>query len=232
MSWTLAMVKARVRTLLDDQSPTGPYTDDYIVPLISETYDVYNLELASTQTSWDINVVEVPGIVPGTPNLQSFQSGTGPLATLTAQPLRIDWKPAGQDASYYNLVSNYEVLPDLQPQLGMAGWEYRSDVIWLTPSSVAVDLRIRGEFGPAPLTEDESVLTSHARMGLAVSFGTAALIGTIRGNKDWQTVYGQQAMEAMDEIMSDISKDEQGQVRRIGRQTRRGGRRGSAYPNS
>ena len=112
----------------------------FVVPLISEVYDDANSQLASTQSSWDIAVVEVPGIPPGTPNLGPYQTGAGPLAALTDQPLRIDWKPAGDDPSYYRLVTNYEVLPDLQPREGIAGWEFRSEVIWLTNSSIAVDL--------------------------------------------------------------------------------------------
>ncbi len=92
MSWTLGQVKARVRNLLDD--PEGSYlTDDFLVPLICEVYDDANSQLASTQSSWDIALVEVPGIAPGTPNLASYQTGDGPLANLTDQPLRIDWKP-------------------------------------------------------------------------------------------------------------------------------------------
>ncbi len=57
------------------------------------------------------------------------------------------------DPAYYRLVRNYEVLPDLQPREGMAGWEFRSEVIWLTNCSIAVDLRVRGEFGPPALDQ-------------------------------------------------------------------------------
>jgi hypothetical protein len=216
----MGQVKARVRNLLDD--PQGSYlTDDFIVPLICEVYDDANSQLASTQSSWDIAVVEVPGIPPGTPNLGPYQAGTGPLAALTDQPLRIDWKPAGNDASYYRLVSNYEVLPDSQPREGIAGWEYRSEVIWLTNSSIAVDLRIRGEFGPQALTSNESLLLSHPRIGYVVAYGTAALIATVRGNDAWSEQYQQKAIGGMDEIMEQLVRAEQGQVRRTARQTQR-----------
>ena len=77
VSWTLGQVKARVRNLLDD--PQGSYlTDSFLVPLICEVYDDANSQLASTQSSWDIAVVEVPGIPPGTPNLATYQTGSGP----------------------------------------------------------------------------------------------------------------------------------------------------------
>ena len=220
MSWTLGQVKARVRSLLDD--PEGSYlTDGFLLPLIGEVYDDANSQLASTQSSWDIAVVEVAGITPGTPNLAPWQRGTGPLATLTDQPLRIDWKAAGYDPAYYRLVRNYEVLPDLQPREGLAGWEYRSGVIWLTHASIAVDVRVRGEFGPPPLAEDDDVLVSHPRIGYVVAYGTAAMVATVRGNDAWTQQYEQKALEGMDEIMEQLVRAEQGQIRRTGRQSQR-----------
>jgi hypothetical protein len=225
MSWTLGQVKARVRNLLDD--PQGSYlTDDFILPLISEVYEDANSQLASTQSSYDIAVVEVPGVAPGTPNLSACQTGTGALAHLMAQPLRIDWKVAGGDPSTYQLAQNYGVLPDLEPQQGLAGWEYRSNVIWLTPASIAMDLRIRGEFGPPPLNADDSVLVTHPRIGYVVAYGTAALIAAVRGNGPWLAEYEAKATEGMDEIMEQLVRAEQGQVRRTGRQTRSRWQRG------
>jgi hypothetical protein len=220
MSWTLGQVKARVRNLLDD--PQGSYlTDSFLVPLICEVYDDANSQLASTQGSWDISVVEVPGVPAGTPNLAAWQAPGGLLAALTDQPVRIDWKPAGDDPSFYRLVRNYGVLPDLQPRAGVSGWEFRSEVIWLTNSSIAVDLRVRGEFAPPALTSDESVLVSHPRMGYVVAYGTAALVATVRGNGAWTRQYEQKALEGMDELMEQVVRAEQGLVRRAGRQTQR-----------
>jgi hypothetical protein len=219
MSWTLGQVKARIRNLLDD--PQGSYlTDDFIIPLIAEVYDDANSQLASTQSSYDISLVEILGVAPGTPNLSACQTGTGALARLMAQPLRIDWKMAGNDPSTYQLAQNYGVLPDLQPQQGLAGWEYRSNVIWLTPASVEMDLQVRGEFAPPSLNSDDSVLTSHPRIGYVVAYGTAALIAAVRGNAPWVAQYEAKATEGMDEIMEQLVRAEQGQVRRIGRQTR------------
>lgn len=219
------MVKARVRSLLDD--PNGSYlVDSFVVPLIGEVYDDACTQMESTQSSWDTAVVEVPGIQPGTPNMSSFQAQGGPLAQLTDQPERVDWKVAGMDPSYYQLVPNYGVLPDWQPQQGVFGWEWRSEVIWLGNCSLAVDLRFRGEFSPPPLTDDTSELTAHPRIGFVVAYGAAALIATVRGNDAWTSRYELKAQEGMDEILQEIVRSEQGQVRRIGRQTQRGrGRR-------
>lgn len=218
MSWTFGQVKARVRNLLDD--PQGSYlTDDFIGPLVNEVYEDANSQLASTQSSYDIDVVELPEIPPGTPNLGPQRSESDPLARLSAMPERIDWKPAGTDPSYYQLVENFGVLPDLPAQQGIAGWEYRSGWIWLTPSSIAVDLRIRGEFQAKPLVSEDDVLTTHPRIGYVVAYGTAALIAAVRGNAPWLEAYDLKAAEGMDEIMGEMVRAEQGQVRRTGRQS-------------
>jgi hypothetical protein len=205
---------------LDD--PQGSYlTDDFIVPLIQEVYNDANSQLASTQSSYDVAIVEIPGIAPGTPNLAAFQAGGGPLARLVTQPQRIDWKPAGSDPRYYQLVTNYNVLPDLPPQQGIAGWEYRSNVIWLTPASIDVDVRVRGEFGPPPLSSDDSVLVTDPRIGYVVAYGAAALVAAVRGNEPWVLAYDAKAAEGLDEIMAQLVRGEQGQVRRVARQSGR-----------
>lgn len=222
-NWTAGRVKGRVRSLVDDKRGSW-CTNDYVTPLIQDLYDDANSQLVSTQSSWDIGVVELPGIQPGTPNLADQQTVGGLLAQLVDQPLRIDWKPAGQPASTYLLVPNFQVLPDIQPPQYMLGWEYRSEVIWLTPCTVVVDLRVRGEFDPPDLNEDASVLTSHPRIGVAISYGVAALIGTIRGNAKWEASYNAKYEEVMDDIMGELVRSEQGNINRLGRQTRRGGR--------
>ena len=103
MSWTLAQVKARVRNLLDD--PQGSYlTDDFIVPLINEVYSDANSQLTSTQSSFDINVVEVPGITPGTPNMAAFSSRAVPSLTLLLSRCASTGRLRGTIPSYYQLV--------------------------------------------------------------------------------------------------------------------------------
>lgn len=221
MSWTLGQVRLRVLNLLDD--PQGTYiTPDFVNPLINEVYEDMNSRLASAQSSEDVQVVEIAGVPPGTPNLAGYQTSGAPLGKLMAQPERIDWKAAGDDASYYQLVPNYNVLPDFQPQQGIAGWEYRESTIWLAPASIAVDLRVRGEFGFPDLVKDADVLRSHPRIGYAVAYATAALIAAVRGNLAWVAQYDAKAMEALDEIMSQLVRMEQGEVRRIGRETQNG----------
>ena len=80
---------------------------------------------------------------------------------------------------------------------------------------------MRGEFGPPALNDDASVLVSHPRIGYVVAYGTAALIATVRGNEAWAKEYGEKAVEGMDDILTEIVRSEQGNVKRTGRQTGR-----------
>lgn len=220
MAWTLAQTKARVRALVDD--PQIAWTQDsFIVPLLNQVYDDCNNQLTSTQSSYETSEVEVLDVTAGTPNLEQQQIGTGPLVHLAREPEQILWKPAGTDPTYYQLVQNNEILPDVQPQQGVGFWEWRSEVIWLSPSSIDVDLRVRGEFEPAPLSEDTDVLNTNPRIGYVVAYGTAALIGVVRGNTAWAQTYQQKAIEGLDEIMADMVRAEQGQTRRVKRQSGR-----------
>lgn len=223
MSYTLGQVKSIVRSLVDDPGPSW-CADDFVIPLINKVYKSANLKLVATQGSWDIDVVEVPGVTAGTPNMVAYQTGDGLIANLTDQPLRIDWKPAGNPSSQYQLVTNYEVLPDIQPPQFPIGWEYRSQVIWLTPCTIDVDLRVRGEFAPPALTNDNDVLISHPLIGSPVAYGVASLCGVVRGNKGWEISYAAMGQEEIDDILQEIVRSEQGNIRRIGSQTRGRGR--------
>ncbi len=83
---------------------------------------------------------------------------------------------------------------------------------------------MRGEFGPAPLTNDESVLVTHPRIGYVVAYGTAALIAAVRGNAPWVQEYESKAVEGMDEIMVQLVRGSK--VRCGGRDGRRSAEQG------
>ena len=73
------------------------------------------------------------------------------------------------------------------------------------------------------------MLISHPRIGYVVAYGTAAMIAAVRGNAAWEKSYGEKAIEGLDEVMEQLVRAEQGQIRRIGRMTRRG--RKNNFPN-
>jgi hypothetical protein len=119
-----------------------------------------------------------------------------------------------------------DMLPDLPPYQAPVAWEWRENVIYFTPCTTVIDLRIRGEYDVPKLRADSDPLTLHKRIGYVIALRVATLIAKNRGNIPWVQQYGTDAQKGMDEIASQMARAEQGKVRRLGRQTRRNRTRG------
>lgn len=100
-------------------------------------------------------------------------------------------------------------------------WEFRSGVIYITPTVLDVDIRIRGDFLFAPLTAETDAIAAAKNLGHAVAYGTASLIGTVRGNPAWTQAYAILQDNAVDDVMQYLARKDQAKVRRVGRITRR-----------
>ena len=222
-------MRSEVQNNLDD--PNGTYLDsDFLDPKIQTVYERFTSELTGTNSQYDIDVVDVSNLPPGTPNLASYQIVGQPLYQLV-NPTRIDWKPAGLADAYYQLLEGpKDVNPDLIPQNYMVCWEFRKYIVWLSAATINVDLRIRGEYDPNALTQDDSLLTLHPRIGYAVACQVSSDVAKTRGNASWKKDYGDDADNAMDFIGTQLVKSTQGIIRRAGRQTGRSG--GFVGPNS
>jgi hypothetical protein len=222
---TRGEVKARVRSLVDDVQAS--YTDDaWIDPLIQQEYEAAASELEETKSPFDEQVVELPAIAAGTADLSAFQAQGKLLETLVL-PERIDWKPQGTPSwRYRRLPGPKDMLPDLPAFQAPVAWEWREEIIYFTPSTMIIDLRVRGEFDVAVLRDDSSPLALHKRIGYVVALRVAASVAKVRGNKDWVADYTADAQKGMDEIAQQMTRAEQGKVRRVGRMTRRNRTRG------
>ncbi|MFL6427902.1 MAG: hypothetical protein ACJ71S_06630 [Acidobacteriaceae bacterium] len=222
---TRGEVKARIRSLVDDVQAS--YTDDaFLDPLVQQEYEAAASELEETKSPFDEQVVVVPNIAAATADLSAFQAAGKPLETMVL-PERIDWKPQGQPDFMYRLLPGpKDMLPDLPAFQAPVAWEWREEIIYFTPSTMVIDLRIRGEFDVPKLRDDGMQLTLHKRIGYVVAFRVAALIAKVRGNQQWIQDYAADAQKGMDEIAEQMTRAEQGKVRRIGRMTRRNGTRG------
>lgn len=222
---TRGAVKARIRSLVDDVQAS--YTDDaWIDPLIQQEYEAAASELEETKSPFDEQVVELPAIAAGTADLSAFQAQGKPLETLVL-PERIDWKPQGQPPWRYRMLPGpKDMLPDLPAFQAPVAWEWREEIIYFTPSTMIIDLRIRGEFDVAVLRDDSSPLTLHKRIGYVIALRVAASVAKVRGNQQWVEDYTADAQKGMDEIAAQMVRAEQGKVRRIGRMTRRNRTRG------
>lgn len=235
MDNTLGSVKKQVQSLIGD--PLGDFTTDaYLTPLINIVYEAQTTQLMSeADSSFDDWVFDLPNVDIGTTSLANYQAmtmvnddgttTTGPLAGLVT-PEVVEFKFAGQPDGCYKEAGRTGKLPNVSPSMPPAPyrmqWEWRGNVIYLTPLNFPADLRVRGEFSPPSVVKDTDAFVVHRRMGTAVSFGTAALIGAERGNNGWTTKYTPLADTILDNISNMLTKSEQGTTTRIGRVGGRG----------
>lgn len=219
----LAEVKSRIRALVDD--PDGTYvTDGFLAPLINQKYEeIYN-RMLSTGAEFERRVVELANIPALTSDLSAYNL-PGRELELMLQPLLLEWKQAGLDPTSYRTAALVDRVKDVVPGQTLDDWEFRSGVIYITPTSQAVDIRIRGDFLFAPLTAETDAIAAAKNLGHAVAYGTASLIGTVRGNQAWTQAYAILQDNAVDDVMQYLARKDQAKVRRVGRISRRGGPR-------
>lgn len=225
----LKEVKARARALVGD--PDGDFaTDAYLLPLVNQALEMFAHSLLGTCSPF-ITLLKVCLNLPqGTTWLAEQQKPDQPLFGLM-NPLLVEFKQAGQPDTAYCTATRRDILPNVSPygsaQIRGMDWEYRSYILYLTSLPYPADIRVRGEFRPPPLIKDTDMIVVHPMMGAALAFGTAALIGSERGNPTYKADYTLAAQNLLDDIESELVRQTQGTASRLGKMSRgRGGRRG------
>ncbi len=218
----LTTVKTRIRSLVDD--PDGTYaTDAFLLPLINQKYEELYNRMLSTGAEFERKVVEIFGVVPQTPDLSAYGL-TGQPLELMVQPLTLEWKMAGVDNTNYKAATLVDKVKDVIADQFVDDWEWRAGIIYLTPCSLSVDLRIRGDFLFASLASDQDAVSVTKNFGHALAYGAAALVGAVRGNQAWMQAYTLLQDNAVDDVMQYLTRKDQAKIRRVGRVSRRRGR--------
>ncbi len=215
----LSEVRSRIRALVDD--PDGTYvTDDFLAPLINQKYEeIYN-RMLSTGAEFERRVVELSNVQAGTKDLSAYNLPGRELETMI-QPTYFEWKQNPTDPVNYRPASLVDKVGDVVPGQFIYNWEFRSGVIYFTPSTLAMDLRIRGDFFFASLNNENDAIAAAKNIGHAVAYGTASLIGTVRGNAAWAQAYSILQDNSLDDVMQYITRQDQAKVRQLGRTSRR-----------
>ena len=212
-------VKSRIRSLVDD--PDASYaTDAFLLPLINQKYEELYNRMLSTGAEFERRVAELFNVPAQTANLSAYALVGQPLE-LMMQPLQFEWKQAGLDPTNYRIAPLTDRVADVIPDQLIQNWEWRSGVIYLTPCTLAVDIRIRGDFLFAALSTDSDAIAVTKNFGHALAYGTAALVGAVRGNQAWAQAYTLLQDNAVDDVMQYLTRKDQGKVRRLGRMSRR-----------
>lgn len=219
-------INSRVRAALED--PDATYiTDNYITGHAQQAYEKLFNKLYVSDSQFDENIIEIPAVAAGTPDLSQYQASGGPLAMLCT-PTLIEWKLSGMDSAYYRLAAGpLDAVRDLlSPGLPLLdSWSYSRRTILLSKFSVPLDLRVTGAFLFDPLNGD-SELEMEIQCNVVLVHMICKAIAAARGNDKWVQYHAAEADEAWDDVFIAKVKDQQSRTRRLGRMSR--GRRGRA----
>jgi hypothetical protein len=215
-------LKGRIAGLLSDPDQDS-LTNAFLLPFINQAYEAEISTLKGTCSPFETKVITLPNLPIGTTDLTAQQrTAAGPLLGLT-NPLRLKWKPAGAPENQYQTIARVEDLPDLLPiqpnGLGcsQASFEWRSNVVFITPFGIAIDLQVKGEFNPPPLLKDDDWILVHPDMGHVLAFGAAALAAVERGNPEWVQSYGALETSALNRVADQLVREQQSTTFRAGR---------------
>jgi hypothetical protein len=214
-------LKARIRDLVDD-SEAEFAKDDYLQSKVAIAYDDLYNKLRMTGAQFDESVVELINVPVGTSDLGAyFASGKELELLLNPSIDGFDWKLTGLDPTNYRTARLVSKVPDVQAGQFITSFEWRKGNLYFTPITSAVDIRIRGEFLFSALKADADPIQAGINVGNVIAYWTAALIGIVRGNPQWEKSYQFKGDSAFDDIAIMLTKADQAKVQRVGRTSRR-----------
>ncbi len=233
----------RARWLLKDSQGSWA-TDDFLLEGINHVYDTAFLELENINFPFDEVVVELLAVTANTVNLNTYDAAQAtPVLKFMVTPLQVEWKIAGRPVTEYLDVDKVDKLPDIGTGTSAASvisdtqaviaYEFRGMNIFITPASVAVDLRLRIKQLFAQLQSSDGTLAINSiRPFLGARL--AQYVAAIRENFDMVKWLQGEGDNVLALINANFVKSDQGKMRRIGSPTlqrRIFQRRTGRYPN-
>lgn len=204
---------------------------DYIINFLEmHNEDVESL-LEDLDLSYDTAVIVLPAVAAGTTDLSAFQVTGQPLANMML-PLALEWRLVGETDLQWRPIPQVDKVIDVlvatpggpSATAGIASYEWRGGIVYISPSSVATDIRIRDEQLPAVLDSDSAVYIKGLSNVLA--YGICEHIAMNRGGgvskqAPW---FHQKFEDAFTSVSDRMVKQEQVVPRRMaGRRSRWGG---------
>lgn len=147
------------------------YADyDYIINFIAIRNDDINLRFQSLGLNFDTQVVVLLNVPANTTDLSSYQAaggalqnlfmidssdGTSPLEWRVAGGSDLDWQAVPMVGKVIDTNTATPGNPVASMSATVDSFEWRGGIVYISPCSQIVDLRIRGDFVPA-LTDDDA----------------------------------------------------------------------------
>lgn len=219
---TVATVTSRIQAQLDD--PDGSRFDSaYLMRFYDQNYeDMWN-EFASLDLDFDDRVIELTGVPANTSDLSAYQLTGQPLQYMI-QPVALQWKNPGEEPTMYEGrdIPRVDRVLDQNASstaTGIANYEFRNGIIYISPSANALDIRIK--FQSAPSALDESTDTIIQGTTNIFVYKVAAQVAARNGQSELAQQLETDLWKAKSNFEQMMVKQSQVQHRRFGRMNRR-----------
>jgi hypothetical protein len=127
---------------LNDDPANQVIDKDYCLPFINLAWMDIAAEFNALGLQYQEEVVVLSAVPAGTSDLSTFQAA-GELLESIVLPTLVEWKRTEEEDTQYREVALREKLPDVQTEdQGISAYQWRKGKVIVTPSSIAVDIRV------------------------------------------------------------------------------------------
>lgn len=200
----------------DDGTYTTP---EKVASHAQQQYELLQNALeAATNSQFDEQVIEIPAVKAGTPNLDAYMAKGQPLENIIT-PRFLEWKLPGLDATNYResagpLDAVRDVAAGL-PSLDSWAWMRRS--IKLSNFAIDLDLRLTCTSLFDPLLDQDVVIELERKAVPVLVIMVALAIAKARGMQTMVATYTQDLTDAFDDLVIALVKADQSKTRRVAR---------------
>ena len=184
---SVSVLIKRVQALLSD--PAGKRFDNaYLMPFIGLANEDLYAELTSVNLKYEDTVVTILNVPANTTDLSTYQA-TGGVLEYMMVPSKVEWRNVGESDEEWRKVPSVDEVADTNAAAGgdpiasnvsyVRSYEWRGEILYLSPCENPVDLRIRFEALPADLSDEQKSIIRGVLNVL--SYGTAALVAETDG---------------------------------------------------
>lgn len=218
-------IVSRVQKLFEDEQ-AGWCDKGYILGWLQMYNEDLESYLENLDLAYDTQVVVILGVPANTTDLSTYQSASGPLANMMF-PIALEWKLTGDNNLQWRPIDPVDKVEDTDSSLdgqpvhsnivGILSYEWRGSIVYISPSSVAVDLRMRAEMLPAVVNTDNAAYIKG--MTNVLAYGISVMIADVRGgagNAKLSLKFADRHQKALDVLVDRLVKQDQIPHRRMG----------------
>lgn len=218
-------IVTRVQKLFEDEQASW-CDKGYILGWLQMYNEDLESYLENLDLAYDTQVVVIPGVAANTTDLSAYQADGQPLGNMIV-PISLEWKLTTDNNLQWRPIPSVDKVEDTNQSLdagpvssnivGILSYEWRGSVIYISPSSVAVDIRVRAEMLPSVVNTDNSAYIKG--MTNVLAYGIAVMIADTRGgvgNSKLSLKFSDRHQKALDVLVDRLVKNDQIPQRRMG----------------